>query len=51
MFVDKIKDMKANNTFIALFDVILFINPLEEVIIICVGTLYKISKPTINRMN
>ena len=51
-FADKIKNIKANNTFIALFDIILFTNvPLEKVIRVCVGTLYKISKPTVYRMN
>ena len=48
-FVDKIKEMEANNTFNASFDVkILFTNvPLEEVIEICADTLCKISKPTV----
>ena len=52
-FVDKIKDMEAQNTFIASFDVkSLFTNvPLEEVIEICVDTLYKISNPTVSRKN
>ena len=52
-FVDKIKDMDAQNTFIASFDVkSLFTNvPLEEVIEICVDTLYKISNPTVSRKN
>ena len=42
-FVDKIKDMEGQNTFIASFDVkSLFTNvTLEEVIEICVDTLYK----------
>ena len=45
--------MEANNTFNASFDVkILFTNvPLEEVIEICVNTLFKLSKPTISRIN
>ena len=45
--------MEANYTFIASFDVeSLFTNvPLEEVIGICTDTLYKISKPTINRIH
>ena len=45
--------MEAGNTFIASFDVkSLFTNvPLEEVIEICVNTLFKLSKPTISRMN
>ena len=52
-FVDKIKEMEAQNTFIASFDVkSLFTNvPLEEVIEICVDTLHKISKLTVSRMN
>ena len=52
-FVDKIKDIEAQNTFIALFDVkSLFTNvPLEEVIEICVDTLYKISNPTVSIKN
>ena len=52
-FVDKIKEMEAQITFIMSFDVkSLFTNVLlEEVIKICVDTLYKISKPTVSRMN
>ena len=52
-FVDKIKEMEAQNTFIASFDVkSLFTNvPLEEVIEICVDTRYKISNPTVSRTN
>ena len=52
-FVDKIKEMEANNTFNASFDVkSLFTNVLlEEVMEICVDTLYKISKPTVSRKN
>ena len=51
--MDKIKDIEAQNTFIASFDVkSLFTNvPLEEVIEICVDTLYKISNPTVSRTN
>ena len=45
--------MEANNTFNASFDVkSLFTNVLlEEVMEICVDTLYKISKPTVSRKN
>ena len=45
--------MEAQNTFMASFDVkSLFTNvPLEEVIEICVDTLYKISNPTVSRTN
>ena len=52
-FVDKIKEIEAKNTFIASFYVkILFTKvPLEEVIEICADTLYKISKPTISKIN
>ena len=41
-FVDQIKDIESNNTFIASFDVkSLFTNvPLEEVIEICLDMLY-----------
>ena len=52
-FHDKVRDIEANNTFIAMFDVLsLFTNVTpEEVIEIYIDTLYKISKPTINIMN
>ena len=45
--------MEAQNTFIASFDFkSVFTNvPLEDVIEICVDTMYKISKPTVSRMN
>ena len=52
-FVDKIKDMDSNNSFVASFDVkSLFTNvPLEEVIEICINKLYEIDKPKMNKNN
>ena len=52
-FVDKIRDMEANNTVIASFGFKnLFTNvPHEGVIEVCIDILYRIRKPTINRIN
>ena len=52
-FVDKIKDIEVQNTFIASFYIKnIYTNvSLKEVIEVCVDTLYKISQPTIFKMN
>ena len=51
--MDKIKDMEAQNTFIASFDIkTIYTNvSLKEVVEVCVDTLYKISQPTVSKMN
>ena len=52
-FVDQIKNIASNNTFMASFDVkSLFTNvPLDEVVDICVDTLYRLETPSISKIN
>ena len=53
MFVDKIRHMEANNTFIDFFNVksLLTNVPLKRVIEICIDIFYNRRKPAKNKMS